>query len=382
VRRGCCGCLSLALFFVLVGIGVLVALAFVPTQPLHILVMGVDRRVEEPARTDTIALASFDPSQRGNYLLSVPRDLWVTYPDGDAGRINEAYERGGPALSARQVSSVLGTDVSRWVLINFAGFKEVVDAMGGVTVDVAQSIDDRTYPADSGFGYKPFHLAAGRQHLDGATTLQYVRSRHDDPEGDIGRARRQQQVLVALKGEMLQPDHWLRLPGVLWALDRAIDSNLSPFDWARSALLLVRADGTIRRDVLDLRRGLVTNMTTSGGAQVLRPDDPAIRALVARLASGEDDPHLTIRVRNGTTVPGLGAKVAATLRAQGFTVESVDNAPDQHVQMTVVEQNPSAGHADQTAARLAAVLHARMLQRDEPTSEFALTVIVGSDAAG
>lgn len=364
------------------AVGGVAGLLFAAGPKATVLAMGMDRRTDEPTRTDTMLLVSLDPTHRADFMLSLPRDLWVPIAGNGLGRINEAYEDGGPSLSVQTASHLSGVPIDHWVVINFSGFKDVVDAMGGVTVDVAQTIDDPTYPADTGNGYSPFHLDAGRQHLDGATALRYVRSRHSDPEGDIGRTRRQQQVLEALAREARSPLNWWRLPLVARAAFASVQTDMSPPELLRFGLLAARRDpSSFQTASLDLAHGYVANEVTSGGAQVLRPNVPAIRRLAAGLEAGIGGEAASVRVLNGTTSPGLAARYADQLAARGVDVTGIGNAPRSDVAATQIEQNGVAGTSTRTAAYLASILHAPVIRHDQPGSSVALTVVLGRDAA-
>lgn len=381
MRRGRVLGVILALCFLAGALGGGAGLLLAASPRTTVLAMGMDRRADEPTRTDTMLLVSLDPAHRADFMLSLPRDLWITIPGQGPGRINEAYAIGGPSLSVLSASQLTGAPVDRWIVINFAGFKDVVDAMGGVTVDVAQTIDDPTYPADTGNGYSPFHLDAGRQHLDGATALRYVRSRHDDPEGDIGRTRRQQQVLEALAQQARSPANWWRLPLVARAAFASMQTDMSPLELARFGVLAARRDlSSFQTASLDLAHGYVGNLVTAGGAQVLQPNVPAIRRLVAGLEAGIGGEAASVRVLNGTATPGLAARFADQLAVKGVDVTAVGNASRDDVATTRIEQNSVAGPSARTAAYLATILHAPVVRQDQPGSRVALTVVLGRDS--
>src|SRR5688572_19103945 len=173
---------------------------------INVLLLGSDARPGESdiSNTDTMILLSFDPQNRTVGLLSLPRDLWVPIPGfGYETRINTAfplgetygYEGGGAQLAKDTVSSFIGQPVQYYARVNFQGFVELVDMIGGVDIVVPFTIHDDEYPTDD-YGVETFYLEAGQQHLDGATALKYVRTRNVDD--DYGRASRQQQVIRAV----------------------------------------------------------------------------------------------------------------------------------------------------------------------------------------
>jgi len=156
--------------------------------------------------TDTIILASINPKTYQSSLLSVPRDLYVRIPDTKSyTKINAVYVHGlkqgghqkGMELLKEVLDDVLDQPVDYYVMVNFSAFTQAVDLIGGVDVEVEENIYDNRYPAP-GYAYQTFEIDKGRHHLDGETALKYVRVRHN-AGGDFGRARRQQQVLEAVK---------------------------------------------------------------------------------------------------------------------------------------------------------------------------------------
>src|SRR5205823_224677 len=200
--------------------------------------------------TDTIAVLVVGPTGAAT-LVSFPRDLWVTIPGYGPERLNVAYpvgaQSGGPpagaALLARTLSAEFGLAADRWARVDFRGFAAVVDAAGGVDVTVPQTIVDETYPTDD-YGTRRLVIPAGRQHFDGAEALAYARTRA--PDSDFGRMARQQQVLLALRQQLLSPAGFVRLPRVLATLPAAVGSDLS----AREVLALLRTLATTPPDRL------------------------------------------------------------------------------------------------------------------------------------
>jgi LCP family protein required for cell wall assembly len=158
--------------------------------------------------TDSIQVLSIDTLNKSMTFTSVPRDLYVKIPGYGRAKINEAYQigeqrrAGGGALMVKEtVGSVLGIKITNFGLVDFQGAKDLVDALGGIEVDVPKAIDDPFYPADTGTGFKPFHVSAGLQKMNGDTVLRYVRSRYTT--SDFDRSQRQQIVLEAIKKKAL-----------------------------------------------------------------------------------------------------------------------------------------------------------------------------------
>jgi polyisoprenyl-teichoic acid--peptidoglycan teichoic acid transferase len=213
------------------------------TRPVNILVMGIkvltadlDQPPEDLAKlgyhaevnsafnglSDTMLLVRFDPEAKKLSLLSIPRDTQVDIPDHGTQKINAANDLGGPSLAAKTTSQLLtGVGIDRYITLNAQGVRELVNALGGVTVYVPK---DMKYQDDSQHLY--INLKAGKQHLNGDQAMNLLRYRHDN-KGDIGRIQRQQMVMRALMEQSLNPTTVARLPKILSVIQSYVDTNLS-----------------------------------------------------------------------------------------------------------------------------------------------------------
>src|SRR6266568_9193172 len=182
------------------------------TDRINILLLGIDKRDDEPiagTRSDTMMLASIDPVSKSAALVSLPRDMWVnipgcTYSQGCVGgqqRINVAHAAGGPELARQTVTADFGVPIQFYARVDFRGFQQLIDAAGGVVVDVDWPVKDEEYPTDD-YGYQRIYFGPGPQWMDGRTALMYARSRHG--MSDFARAGRQQKVIVSLRNRALQ----------------------------------------------------------------------------------------------------------------------------------------------------------------------------------
>lgn len=176
---------------------------------INILLLGIAGE-QKPGNllTDTIIVLRIDTKNHRAGLLSLPRDLLV--PLGDSGasvKINSLYPIGsregkGVAYTEQAVSLVTGLPIHYFIVANFDGFQQAIDAIGGISVFVDRDLLDTRYPGPN-YSYETFSITRGWHTLDGATALQYARERHDDPEGDFGRAKRQQNILQTVKDKIL-----------------------------------------------------------------------------------------------------------------------------------------------------------------------------------
>lgn len=206
-----------------------------PDEPTNILLMGTDMRPgQQTTRTDAMIFVHIDAHNSYASMLSFPRDLWVEIPGYGENRINAAYQIGesqlghgyGGALARETVSNLMGVPVHHFVLIDFNGFKKVIDLLGGITIDVPKAIDDPLYPTED-YSTIKLHFDAGMQTMNGERALQYARTRHAD--SDFGRNQRQQQVLMAIFNR-------IREKGLLDQLTSVNDYTSAMRDYIRTDL--------------------------------------------------------------------------------------------------------------------------------------------------
>jgi LCP family protein required for cell wall assembly len=185
-------------------------------------------------------------------ILSIPRDLFIEVPGFGQQRINTVNALGeqrgqgqGVTLLADSLAQDFGIQVDRYARLQFNGFVELIDAVGGVTIDVERTIVDDSYPTADG-GVTTVRFDSGVQHMDGERALMYARTRHADD--DYQRANRQQQVISALMAKMANPLNW---PGVVSVLNRSLDTNLTVVDLALMAPPVVLNAGRYDKLVID-----------------------------------------------------------------------------------------------------------------------------------
>ena len=263
-------------------------------EAVTVLLLGTDRRNPEwgTDNTDTLMVFHLNPDAQRAVILSLPRDLYVEIPGHGQGRINSAYVlgeldgTGGLALARQTVSATLGIPIHHAVLINFEAFITLIDAIGGVDVEVPYDIYDPTYP-DADTGYDPFYLPAGEHHLDGATALKYVRTRAT-PGGDFDRTARQRRLVLAVRDQVMRLD---LLPGLiarspqLWnALRGALETDLTLGEIVDLSVSAARIPPE-HIVTAGIDETCTSPWTTPEGAQVLLPLPDKIAVLVADLFS-------------------------------------------------------------------------------------------------
>ncbi len=244
------------------------------SEPSTTLVLGSDRRPDGGSgRSDSILLVRVDPDRNRIAQLSIPRDLRVTIPGHGDDRINAAYTLGGPPLAIKTVQALTGMEINHVVLVDFSGFRELVDALGGVTIDNPEKI------ISNSFDGHPWRFGRGRLHLDGRHALAYARVRENTAnpaDNDLTRGLRQQRVLQAIAHGLASPSTLLHLPSVGSALGKPLATDLSANDMLQLGWRQMRASRTIH-----CRLG--GTITSIGGASELIGGDENRRVILAVL---------------------------------------------------------------------------------------------------
>ena len=186
----------------------------------NIVVMGCDVRKDDVGRSDTLFVVMLDKSKKNAALLSVPRDTRVKIKGHGWDKINAAFAYGGHKLTQETVQEFLGIKLNNYVVVDFQGFKDLVDVIGGVDINVEKRMSYYDPYADFRIDLRP-----GMQHMDGKTAMQYVRYR--DEEGDIGRIRRQQKFIMALYKQIASKNIIAKMPGVSKQIMSRIKTDLS-----------------------------------------------------------------------------------------------------------------------------------------------------------
>ncbi len=362
---------------------------------INILLLGIGGESHDgPYLSDTNMILSFKPSTGQVAMISVPRDLLVPIPGYGWQRINSADAYGemkNPGQGgefARQVfSEVFDLPIHYYGRVDFAGFEKIIDDLGGVDMDVENTLDDYEYPvpgretATTSLRYEHLHIDKGLQHLDGELALKYVRSRHAiGIEGsDFARSKRQQKLLMAVKNKALSMSTLVnpyRISRVLTTLSDHIATDMQVWEIIRLyGLGKDVGEENISRIVFDdSPAGRLVPAITEAGAFVLRPragnfselqamiasafdqqalaNVPAVNAVryvdeSASSTAGKDDtadatstaaeaPKLYLEFKNGTNITGLAAKQSEIFKTKGYIISRVGNAPTRDYQKTVV----------------------------------------------
>jgi LCP family protein required for cell wall assembly len=373
------------------------------TDRITVLILGIDERAQEEDywRTDTMILATLDPVTMKAGVLSIPRDLWVHIPGYTEERINTAHflgdayghPGGGPALAVETVEYNLGIEkIDYYVRFNFQAFIELVDRIGGIDIDVPETIHDTQYPTPD-YGYETFHVDAGPHHFYGEEALKYARTRHSNG-GDFDRMSRQQQVIKAIFERVTEADLLPQLaaqaPEMLQILEKSvkIDPKLQLDEIIALANLARRVD--MDKDVTFrvIDESCTLFATTPDEMQILIPLRDEIRKVrdevFGLLDNGEiaqtlEEESATISVLNGTLTAGLASTTSQFLEANGLTVAAYDNADRQDYDTSLVILNRSK---PMTAEHILSVLklpQSAVVNGNNPTADYDIVIILGAD---
>ncbi len=371
-------------------------------ERVTILIMGVDQRCGEtgPTRTDTLMLLTVDPIGKTAGILSLPRDLWVEIPGFGVDRINQAhyfgegfeYPGGGPALAEETVEATLGIEINYYATVNFDVFIETVNLLGGIEVEVEETIDDPKYP-DNCYGFDPFRIEAGRHLLYGEEALKFARTRATEG-GDVDRAARQQQVILAVRDRLFDqiPELLIQAP-LLWQTMQSNIRTTMTLDEAIQLALLVQEipRENIQRAVIDYN--YVYTEKTPDGQDVLVPIRENIRALRDELFAPAKIPtavivdlpekmqaeEARIAIYNGTPVFGLAGETRDFLIPYEFTITEVGNADAATYPSTQIIDFGDHPFTTQYLVQLMDIPPLNISTGSKPDGDYDLLIIIGND---
>lgn len=186
-------------------------------DPFSILLLGVDERTHDKGRSDTMIVITVNPTKQSIKMLSIPRDTRAEIVGhGTTDKINHAYAYGGIPMSIHTVEGFLDIPIDYYVKMNMEGFQDIVDAVGGVTVE-----------NDMSLSYKGFNYPKGTLTLNGKEALIYARIRKEDPRGDFGRQMRQRQVIQAIMKKGSSLSSLTNYRSIFEALGKNVETNLT-----------------------------------------------------------------------------------------------------------------------------------------------------------
>jgi LCP family protein required for cell wall assembly len=299
------------------------------------------------------------PREAQASMISIPRDLWVYIPSVGMQRINTAYQSGelygytggGPGLLRDTIAYNLGIRIDHTAMVEFDGFRRIVDTLGGVDVPVAcpytdWRLIDPSYDPYNENNWALYTVESGVAHMDGDLALWYARSRMRS--SDFDRGRRQQEVLRALFGQALRTDSLTRIPQLYTHLSETIMTDLGLGDILKLALYAPSLTNASIRSYY-IRPPYVSAWMTPAGASVQLPNEAELEQMLIQattLSSTAIERHeVAVEIQNGTGVPGLDGLAANRLNYAGYAThlsaaDSTDYAASVVIDATV-GQDPS-----------------------------------------
>jgi len=361
---------------------------------VNVLFLGIGVEGQQGADlTDTIMLASLDLRQNNVALISIPRDLYIKVPDLGYSKINavytwgnkEEYPGGGGQLMMETVSKILGVPLNYYVVVDFDAFKEIVNTLGGIDIKVEKDIYDYEYPSPNERGYSPFILKKGDYHMDGDLALKYVRSRKST--SDFDRARRQQQVILAIRDKALSLKI-LANPKKVYELYNTLEKHIKTnFQLPEIARAIELAQNfkleNVNNVVLDDSTQGLLYADNVNGAYVLRPyseDFSEIQKFVEFcLYEGPQvkKENATIELENGTGWFNLAQDVAKRLKQYNLNIVATTTA-DRYDYTKSIIYDQSEGQKPTTVSFLAEYFGASVVKKKkESPSDPDIIVIIG-----
>jgi LCP family protein required for cell wall assembly len=368
-------------------------------------------------------IVSVDQVNNTVSMLSIPRDLYLEIPGYGEDRINAAngygyrydYPGGGPALLMRTIEQNFEIPIDYYVMVDFDGFTQVIDTLGGIDVNVPRTLHDTMYPdpkPGDPHAYKTIHFDAGWQHLDGKRALEYSRSRMST--SDFARAARQQQVLLAIREKAVSLgvlNLIPKLPALFATMGNMVKTDMTLGEMGDLAMLAPQ----INLDNIEtavIQKPLVYGYRTETGAAVQLPKWDLIRPLVEEMfkapvvaaaptpvptqpAPPTPTPTLApvqieglqkladegarIAIQNGTSEPNFAARVAASLMEQGFQVVEFGDADRTDYPNTVLVDYTGKNYTLERLVEMFQVAPDNVRYSPNLRSQIDIRIVVGQD---
>jgi LCP family protein required for cell wall assembly len=379
------------------------------TERLNVLLIGVDQRQGETSfNTDTLIVASVDPVKGSVSMFSIPRDT-VDVPVPASARalygatynnkINSYYSSAkansdtfpnGPAAALRELLSELyGIRIDYSVMVNFSGFKQIVDTLGGIRITTKNPIVDETYPAGAGH-LRRIRMPVGVRTMDGQEALIFARSRYGS--SDFGRAQRQQQVIAAVRAQTDVEAIAANLPALASTLQDAIKSDFPQGDLPRLLELLGRVDAGNLKSIV-FAPPVYQTVGADERGYIIVPDVEKIRRAILAAFAAEPTPDeveeqsvereaARIWVLNGTGRPGEAGAFAARLIQAGLEATAPSGITPPEIgllQTRLTVYNGAALRVPVTLALIERLMGIRAVEIDDPSVTVDIQIITGAD---
>jgi len=363
-------------------------------ETVNFLLIGSDRRPGGSFRTDTMVIAILRPNEGQVSLISIPRDLWVSIPGWENQRINTAYQHGissgypggGPGLLKDTILYNLGIRIDHTAMVEFDGFRQIVDTLGGVDVPVSCAytdwrLIDPSFDPQNENNWHLYTTGPGVIHMDGDLALWYARSRQRS--SDFDRGRRQQEVLRALFMQALQAGTLTRIPELYNNLRSTVETDLGLGDLLQLAVYAPKMTNADIRSYY-IRPPLVNSWITTGGAYVLLPNEVALQQMLTEALSPSTQivqkQAVVINVMNGTSIAGYETLASTRLNYAGYETHIVPSDRQDYAYSVLIDKTTAQDRTQSDPIlNVMGMLPGSIIPAPDPNSTAHYLLILGYD---
>jgi LCP family protein required for cell wall assembly len=363
-------------------------------ETVNFLLIGSDRRPGGSFRTDTMVIAILRPNEGQVSLISIPRDLWVSIPGWENNRINTAYQfgissgypGGGPGLLKETILYNLGIRIDHTALVEFDGFRQIVDTLGGVDIPVSCAytdwrLIDPSYNPENENNWYLYTAGPGLIHMDGDLALWYARSRQKS--SDFDRGRRQQEVLRALFTQALQAETLKRIPELYNNLKNTVETDLGLADILQLSLYAPQMTNADIRGYY-IRPPYVSSWITNGGAYVLSPNQDLLQQLLTEALSPSakvvEKQAIIIDVMNGTSIAGYEALATSRLNYAGYETNIIPSDRQDYAYSVLIDKSAAQDSTiSNSILNVMGMTSGSLIPAPDPSSAAHYLLILGYD---
>src|SRR6266487_1232955 len=361
---------------------------------VNFLLIGSDKRPGGSFRTDTMVIAILRPNEGQVSLISIPRDLWVSIPGWENQRINTAYQHGisvgypggGPGLLRDTILYNLGIRIDHTAMVEFDGFRQIVDTLGGVDVPVScpytdWRLIDPSYDPQNENNWALYTTGPGLVHMDGDLALWYARSRQKS--NDFDRGRRQQEVLRALFTQALQTGTLTRIPELYNDLKNTVETDLGLVDLLQLSIYAPKMTNADIRSYY-IRPPYVNSWITDAGAYVLSPNQDLLQQMLTEALSPStktvERKATVIDVMNGTSIPGYETLAATRLNYAGYETHIIPSDRQDYAYSVLIDKTTAQDHAQSDPIlNVMGMLPGSVISGPDPNNASHYLLILGYD---
>jgi LCP family protein required for cell wall assembly len=363
-------------------------------ETINFLLIGSDKRPGSSYRTDTLVIAVVWPKEGQVSLISIPRDLWIYIPTVGMQRINTAYQSGeitgytggGPGLLKDTIAYNLGIRIDHTAMVEFDGFRRIVDTLGGIEVPVGCAytdwrLIDPSYDPENENNWWLYTVGPGQIHMDGDLALWYARSR--SKSNDFDRGRRQQEVLRTIFAKALQTDTFSKVPQLYNDFSSTIITDLGLGDLLLMSPYAVNFTNANIRGYY-IRPPYVSSWMTPGGASVLLPNEAELGQMLIEATTlstyAVERKTIIVDVQNGTTLDSWDALAASRLNYAGYQTALSNADRRDYPTSVIIDFTPGQDpNQRQTLISTLNIYSANVLSQPDANSPVQYRVILGYD---